>query len=82
MAKVKIKDRDESINKFHLALRLMELNIDYPTSELVFQIVGRINDLNLGEFTMRDALTMQIAHEEFWDTYFKKLKKDAGNSTH
>lgn len=71
MRKVEYKDREESINAVHLALRAVGFNVDYQLSDLIKSTIDAVNESGL-ELTIQDVAKIQVANERKWDKYFEE----------
>lgn len=75
MAKVEHKDREWETNKYHLAFRLVGINVDFELSDLIVRTVKRVDDIG-GSFSIADGADINLAHEEKWLAYHRKKVKD------
>ncbi|HZK00984.1 MAG TPA: hypothetical protein VFC79_13285 [Tissierellaceae bacterium] len=73
--KVKIADKDKDIEYICIALNMCQLNIDYPTAELMLEIIDHVAKVG-GEFSLDDGLKITHTWREKWDNYFTKLKEN------
>lgn len=75
MSNVKIKDYEKPQHLVLVALRLVGLNLNYETADLIHTTLEKVNDLG-EKFSIKDASNIQVKHEEKWDRYYQKLNSD------
>jgi hypothetical protein len=73
--KVDYKDREEHTTHAHGALRLVGINIDYETTELILTTLEKLKELK-GDFTIMDGSKIQAEHEEKWEKYYKEKQEE------
>lgn len=78
--KVEIKDRKTEVEYLRAALNMVELPVDYPTTELILKVQAKLAELG-GELSLKDAIQIKTDWQETWDNYIKlqnklKEKKD------
>lgn len=71
---VKIKDRNEEIEQFRLALVMGDISINYETADLIWQIREKFGVLG-GEFSVSDVCEIKRNHEQRWLDYHKPKGK-------
>lgn len=80
MSKVKIKDRDEEVEMFRMALNMVGINVDYVVTDLIDDVVRKLIKKK-GKFSMKDASNILVNHEERWEKYFKKQKESENSDS-
>lgn len=72
MSKVKIKDYQKPQHLVLNALRLVGLDLDYTTADLIHTTYEKINEMG-DNFSVKDASIIQYNHEKKWDEYFESI---------
>lgn len=74
--KVNSEDRYEGIEYLRMALAMCEIEVDYPTAELVDTLVTETRRLK-GKFDFEDGIKIFRAWKTKWRLYFEdQSKKD------
>ena len=71
--KIKLEDRDLRIEYYRLAINMVGISIDYQTTDMIATLIRRIDDIG-GDFTLKDAVRIQVECGQRWEEYFKKQK--------
>lgn len=75
--KVEIKDYEQEKHELLISLRMVGLNIDYITTDLIYRVM-KIHKEKGGKMDIHDTTTIQHEHAIYWETYFrlKQQKKE------
>lgn len=74
MNTVEFKDRIKEIDHLRIALDMVEIGVDYPTTDLIIRI--RKEATKLGDsFSIDDAAHIQANWRNEWDEYFENQKR-------
>ena len=71
MSKVKIKDYKEPQHLVLNALRLVGLELNYTSADLIHKTLEKVNELG-DAFSIKDASIIKVEHEKEWDNYFQE----------
>jgi len=73
--KVEIKDYEQEQHELLIALRMVGLNLDYITTDLIHRVI-KVHKEKRGKMDIHDTTTIQHEHAIFWETYYR-LKQEA-----
>ena len=62
-------EREKEVNNVKIALNLVGINVDYPTTELITKSLEVLKEMD-DEMNIEDASKIQVAWEEKWKEYF------------
>lgn len=69
--RVPFDQRDEKVNNLKLALNLANIHLTYEDAELINTLFRKVDELG-GNMTLKDATTIQVAHEKKWREYYEE----------
>ena len=72
--RVPFDQRDEKVNNLKLALNLCNVHTTYEDADLFNTLFNKVNELG-GDFTIKDATTIQVDHEKKWREYHEINQK-------
>jgi hypothetical protein len=72
--KVLIKDYEKDVNYLMLALKGVGIEVDYPTTDLVYECTQMIKKKG-DKSSLMDMCEIKHQHSKKWDKYFAELNK-------
>lgn len=73
--RVRSEDREEHVNQIFTALRMVGININYETAELIVLTLGELT-VKGGEFSIKDAAKLEADWQARWEKYHKPKEKE------
>ena len=70
--KVRIEDYKKEVHELKVLLFMVGIIVEYPIVDLMYQAMEACKKKG-GDFDIKDAVEMQLRHEQYWENYFEGL---------
>jgi DNA-binding NtrC family response regulator len=76
---VRHDDRNDDVTQLDIALRMVGLNVDYTTSDLIYMMLKALAERG-DDFSLQDAAAIQTEHANKWERYADVLATEENSS--